>query len=215
MEELHMGKSIIQKIHMDFKETKNFTLPEDLLPPDKGYILLKWVRELFIYYQEEDIVVRAFDDLPPLKLSQQEGLDTTIQDVHKFIINDLNLIPLETRKSVVEHAVSHPSSQQAWQSIAALLLDHMRNHDKETAMEDLTWKFSPVAEILWVVTWFFMERENVVPPQSIHLISSRFPYYLWLTEEKKQSLWEPENPLCRWERLALDLYDKWRNPKKC
>ena len=129
--------------------------------------------------------------------------------MHKFIISDLNLIPLETRKTVVEHAFSHTASQEAWQKISSLLLERLINMDDETVREELTWKFSPVAEILWVVTWFFMEREQVIPPQSTYLISNRFPYYQWLTEEKNQSLWEPENPLCRWEWLALDLYNKW------
>jgi hypothetical protein len=205
-----MGKSIIQKIYEDFKETKNFTLPQHLLPPEKGYNLIKWVQELFVYYQDEGIIVRAFDDLPPLKISSQCGLDTTIQDMHKFIISDLNLISLETRKTIVEHAISHPSSQEAWQKISPLLLERLMNMDDETVREDLTWKFSPIAEILWVVTWFFMEREEVIPPQSTYMTSNRFPYYLWLTEEKNQSLWEPENPLCRWEWLALDLYNTWR-----
>lgn len=204
-----MPQSIIQKIHKEYKETKQITLPEDLLPLKKGYNLIKWIKELFLYYQEEGIIVRAFDDLKPLKLSNQSGLDITVQDVHKFIVSDLNLIPLEIRKTTIEHAISHPSSLEAWQKMAQLLLEQLQNLDDETVREELSWKFSPITEILWAVTWFFLEREEVTPPQSTYLISNRFPYYMWLKEDKGLSLWEPENPLCRWEWLVLDLYKKW------
>ena len=36
--------------------------------------------------------------------------------------------------------------------------------NRETVQEEVTWRFSPVGEVLWVLTWFFMEREEVVPP---------------------------------------------------
>lgn len=204
-----MQKSIIKKIYNDFKATKKFVLPEYLLPAEKGCNLTNWVRELFIYYKAESIIARPFDDLPPLKLSNHSGLETTVQDVHKFIISDLNLMSFDIRKTIVENAVSHPSSLEAWQKIIPILSDQLKNMNNATVMEELSWKFSPVVEILWAISWFFMEREEVVPPPSTSCISNRFPYYVWLTEEKTPSLWEPENPLCRWEWLALDLYNEW------
>jgi hypothetical protein len=41
------------------------------------------------------------------------------------------------------------------------------------------------------------------------MASDRFPYYQWLTADGRLSQWEPEQPLCRWERLAFDVYDAW------
>ncbi len=204
-----MQKSIINKIHRDFRKTGHFDLPEHLLPQEKDLIMVSWVRELFHCYHETGIIIRAFDDLPPLKLSTQAGLDTTVQDIHKFIINDMNLMPLETRKAIVKHSIAHSSSHSAWQQIIPLLLSQLKGLDNEEVLEALSWKFSPIAETLWVITWLFIERQKAVPPQSVHMTSHRFPYYLWLTDEKKQSLWLPENPLCRWEWLALDLYKEW------
>ena len=203
-----MTKSIIKEIYRDFKEKKHFNLPEHLLPAKKGCNLIKWADELFLYYRQEGIVVRPFDELPPFKLSAEDGLDITIQDIHKFIINDLNLISLETRKNIAEHAATHPSPQEAWQHISQILLEQIETMDNETAMEELSWKFSPVSEILCCVTWFFIEREDIVLPESTSMKSDRFPYYLWITEKKEQSLWAPENPLCRREWLALDLYQQ-------
>ncbi len=54
-----------------------------------------------------------------------------------------------------------------------------------------------------------MEREQLIPPRGVHLVCDRFPYYQWLTADGRLSLWEPEQPLCRWERLAFDVYDAW------
>ncbi len=56
----------------------------------------------------------------------------TIQDVHKFIINDLNLISLETRKKVIEQAVSGENVQEAWENIVPLLLPFLKNLHQET-----------------------------------------------------------------------------------
>jgi len=94
-----MGDLVIKRIYKEFKDTKKFVLPDNLLPFEKGYNLAAWVKELFDYYREESIIVRPFDELPGLRLSKEEGLTLTIQDVHKFIINDLNLIPLDTREN--------------------------------------------------------------------------------------------------------------------
>ena len=84
-----MKETVIKRIYIDFKETGTFTLPGPLQPSEKGYALVEWARELFSYYREEGVVVRPFDELPPLRLSGTEGLETTIQDVHRFIISDL------------------------------------------------------------------------------------------------------------------------------
>ena len=54
------------------------------------------MRELFSHYQAEGVVARALDDLPAIKLSSD--LNLALQDIHKFIISDLNLIPLEGKK---------------------------------------------------------------------------------------------------------------------
>ncbi len=203
-----MPQTIIDRLHREYKETKKITLPDYLLAPARGYALVRWAQELWVYYQQEGIIVRPFDELPPLKLSQEPGLETTIQDVHKFIVSDLNLIPLETRKAVFEYATLQEPPQQAWHQIAPLLCAQLDHLDDETLKEELTWKFSPVAEILWTLTWFFMERQKVIPPQSVNMVSGRFPYYLWLTDDNTQSFWEPEQPLCRWEWLAMDIYEK-------
>ncbi len=204
-----MDSLVIQKLHEEFKETKKITIPDHLLPPEKGYILNGWGKELIRYYRAEGIVTRPFDDLPPIKLSIQPGLETTLLDVHKFIVSDMNLIPFEIRRAVIEHALSHESVQEAWKEISSIIGNQLKDMDNELVKEDLSWKFSPLVEILWAVVWFFMEREEVSPPRSIVMESDRFPYFIWRTEGKKQNLWEPENPFCRWEWLAIDLYNSW------
>ncbi len=203
-----MGESVIKRIYKEFKDTKKFDLPDMLLPFEKGYNLTAWVKELFVYYREESIIVRPFDDLPGLRLSKEEGLPLTVQDVHKFIINDLNLIPIETRKKMMEQTALHSTSQEIWENIVPYLLSFMKNMDKETLLEELSWKCGPVSEILWAMSWFFMEKEEIIVPQGIEMVCSRFPYFQWQTKENIQSLWEPEEPICRREWLAFDLYNR-------
>jgi len=208
-----MGKTIIEKIHLEFKEKKRFTLPEHLVAPEQGYMIRDWIRELATYYREESIIVRPFDELPPLKLSQQDGIETAVQDIHKFIISDLNLIPMDIRKKIFQELADKPSPTEAWEAVTALLLDQLQKLDAGTVKEEMTWKFSPIAEILWALTWVFMEQEGVTPPKTIRMVTSRFPYYVWLSGDGKPAFWEPESPWCRWEWLALDLYTAWQ--KSC
>lgn len=204
-----MKESVIKNIYIEFKEKKQFTLPAHLLPAQQGCNLLCWLQELLLYYENIDLVVRPFDELPPLRLSSQEGLGITAQDIHRFIINDLNLIPPRTRRTILEHAAAHGSADDAWLYVLPLLAAQLQGASKETVIEDLSWRFSPVAEILLALTWIFMEREQVTPPRGVRLVCDRFPYYQWLTENGRLSLWEPEQPLCRWERLAFDVYEAW------
>lgn len=211
--------SFIQKIYEEFKTKGDFGIPPELLPPERGYLLIRWVRELFIHYDTEGIVARALDDLPTIKLSTQPGLNLSLQDIHKFIISDQNLIPLENKKKIIEFAIGLTSTGEAWHHIISILLSQFKGLNREMVQEEVSWKFSPSGEALWVLTWFFMEREAVEPPQSNWLICHRFPYYLWSTDGKgenslRQSLWEPDNPFCRWEWLASDLFYSWINNHK-
>ncbi len=205
-----MQKTVIYNIYAEFKETKQFTLPAHLLPYEKGFNLLKWLQELYAYYRDEGIILRPFDELPPLRLSGEETIPTTVQDVHTFIINDLNLIPLDTRKAVIEQAIASGRAEEAWQQVVPLLLAYLKPMDDETVRDELSWKFSPVVEVLHALTWIFMEREVLFPPDGIRFVTHRFPYYAWQSEDGKQALWEPENPFCRWEWLAFDLYARTR-----
>ncbi|MBN2105783.1 MAG: hypothetical protein JW832_00045 [Deltaproteobacteria bacterium] len=209
-----MKESVIKNIYIEFKEKKQFTLPAHLLPAQQGCNLLCWLQELLLYYEQIDQIVRPFDDLPPLRLSSQEGLGLTAQDMHRFIINDLNLIPPRTRRKLLEHAASHGSADDAWLHLLPMLAGLLPASSRETVIEDLSWRFSPVAEILVALTWVFMEREQLVPPRGVRLVCDRFPYYQWITENGRLSLWEPEQPLCRWERLAFDVYDEWQRQEK-
>lgn len=206
-------------MHEDFKTKGEFHIPAELMPPAKGYILTHWVRELFKHYAEAGIVTRALDDLPAIRLSHQPDLNLALQDIHKFIISDLNLIPLDAKKKILEHAVDHETSAIAWQYIIPLLLAQLKGMGRETIQEEVTWKFSPVGEVLWVLTWFFMEREDVQIPKMARLICQRFPYYSWRSEKwgdssDQQILWAPDNALCRWEWLANDLFLHWLQTDK-
>lgn len=205
-----MQESVIEKIYADFKEKKQFTLPAHLLPAQQGYNLLRWLEELLLYYDLIDFVVRPFDELPPLRLSAQEGLGITAQDVHRFILNDLNLIPPRMRRLVFAQAVAHGCAEEAWRHLLPVLAGMLRDAPRENVIEDLSWRFSPVTELLAALTWIFMEREQVAPPAGLRLACTRFPYYQWLNRENEPGLWEPEHPLCRWERLAFDVYEAWQ-----
>lgn len=203
-----MGEPLIKKIYQEFKDTKTFSLPDALLPFENGVNLLAWARELYTYYHEADLVVRPFDELPPIRLSKEEGLPLTIQEIHKFIINDLNLIPLNTRKHIFEQVLSVDSAHDAWEKTVPILLPLIRPMDRETLMEELSWQCGPVSEILWALTWFFMEFEGVIVPDNIRMVCSRFPYYQWQSRDNVQNMWEPEEPVCRREWLAFDLYNR-------
>jgi len=203
-----MSESVIKRIYKEYKDTKKFVLPENLQPFEKGCNLTAWVKELFIYYREESIIVRPFDDLPGLKLSKEAGLPLTVQDVHKFIINDLNLVSIEIRKKLIEQTVLYSTVQEIWENIVPILLSLVKNMDKDTLVEELSWKCGPVSEILWALSWFFMEKEEIIVPDGISMVCSRFPYFQWQTKEGVQSLWEPEEPICRREWLAFDLYNR-------
>ena len=97
-------------------------------------------------------------------------------------------------------------------------LDHaveqLREASRQSVAEELSWRFSPVAEILWALTWVFMEREQAAAPAGVRLACSRFPYYQWLTDDGALTLWAPEQPLCRWERLAFDVFERWQAENK-
>jgi len=203
-----MGDPLIKKIYQEFKDTKKFTLPDALLPFEKGVNLVAWARELYTYYDEEAIVVRPFDELPPIRLSREETLPLTIQDVHKFIINDLNLIPVNTRKHIFAPVVASGSATDAWERTAPILVPLVSDMDRETLMEELSWQCGPISEVLWALSWFFMELEKVSVPDTIQMVCSRFPYYRWQARENVQSMWEPEPPVCRREWLAFDLYNR-------
>ncbi|MCP4713878.1 MAG: hypothetical protein GY868_02080 [Deltaproteobacteria bacterium] len=201
-----MAEPLIATLYAEFKETKKVTVPQRLLPAPQGYNLLAWLKELYQYYDAAGVIVRPFDELPPFLLSDEERLKVTIQDVHKFIVSDMNLIPMGIRKKIVGLAIEGTTVQESWQSIKPLLSTQLDGLDRETVQEELSWKFSPVAEILWMLTWIFMERETVSQPASVQLALGRFPYYQWIDESRDMCMWEPDLPCCRWEWLALDLF---------
>jgi len=201
-----MPVPFIKKLHEIYLETKKIDLPPELLPAPAGFNLLRWTRELYCYYGEESLIVRAFDDLPPLKLSAEEQISARIQDVHAFIINDLNMIPMKTRRAVIGEILEHQSAAEAWERIASMLLETFRETDLEEVQQDLSWNSSPVMEILWALSWFFLEMEGVQPPEPVHMHSTRFPYYRWTGDDGTQNLWEPEIPLCRPQWLAMDMF---------
>jgi len=200
-----MPVPLIKKLHEIYLETKTVELPSGLLPAPAGFNLIAWVRELYEYYRDVGLVVRAFDDLPPLMLSAEEQISTRIQDVHAFIINDLNMIPMKTRRTIIGETLAHADAAQAWDSIAPMLLDTIRGLDPDDAQQELSWTCSPVMEVLWSLSWFFMEMEGVRPPDTVRMSSQRFPYYQWTEAGKGAIPWEPEPPLCRPQWLAMDL----------
>ena len=206
-----MQPSVIEKIYAEFKETKQFTLPAHLIPAEQGYNLLCWMQELLHYYDTAGFVVRPFDELPPLRLSARPELVVTAQDVHRFIINDLNLIPPRVRRMIFSRAVSSPTAQEAWQQVLPMIAALLPSGSQDDALEDLSWRFSPVAELLIALTWIFMERLQVAPPAGARMSCSRFPYYRFLDRDGEMNLWEPEEGLCRWERLAFDVYLEWQS----
>jgi len=196
-------------MHEELLATRRVTVPEDLQPRSNGYNLLAWARELIAYYDQHGVVVRPFDDLPRFRLSADETIRVTVQDVHRFVISDVSLIPLEIRRGLIERATRSEAPAAAWESIAEMLAGYLRHAEEDMLREDLSWKFSPVAELLWAATWFFMEQHNIQPPPTVRLVSYRFPYYVWSSDGAAHAFWEPETPLCRWEWLALDLYRRW------
>ncbi len=201
-----MPTPLIKKLHEIYLETKTVTLPPELLPAATGFNLIAWTSELYEYYRDESLIVRAFDVLPPLKLSANEQISARIQDVHAFIINDLNMIPMKTRQAVIGATLAHADATKAWHSITDLLFESIRKLELDEAQQELSWTCSPVLELLWALSWFFMEMEEVQPPKAISMHSKRFPYYRWVKEDGTESMWEPEVPLCRPQWLAMDLF---------
>jgi hypothetical protein len=201
-----MPVPLIKKLHEIYLETKTVDLPEELLPAEINFNLIAWVRELYCYYREEGLVVRAFDDLPPLRLSAEEQISARIQDVHAFIINDLNMIPMKTRRMVIGEILEHESAADAWERIASMLIEMIGETDMDEVQQDLSWNSSPLLELLWALSWFFLEMEAVQPPQTVHMHSTRFPYYRWAGDDQTQTMWEPEVPLCRPQWLAMDMF---------
>jgi hypothetical protein len=201
-----MPETVIAALYKEFKETKKITIPDHLKPCKTGYNLISWLTELLRYYGQESTVVRPFDDLPPIRLSQLPEIETTIQDVHRFLISDLNLMSVDLRMQILQQSVSHDCAAAAWQAVSEIVRDFMQQMDDDTAAEELSWKFGSVSEMLLSLTWVFMQREGVAPPPGIMMASHRFPYYLWLTGDGRQSFWEPDNCLCRREWLALDVF---------
>lgn len=207
---LVMTDTLIGKIYAEFKETGQFSLPDHLLPAAQGYTIVAWARELFTYYRIVGVVVRPFDELPPLRLAAGDHIGITIQHVHAFLLNDLNLMSSETRRAVIGCALDTEDPATAWEKIAPGLADRYRDSDDETLRDELSWKFSPVTEILQALTWVFMERLGTTPPAQFEMVSQRFPYYTWQQRDGIPGFWQPEEVLCRPEWLALDLYARLR-----
>ena len=195
---------MLTRLYLEFKETKSITLPPHLLPLERGYNLLAWARELYEYYRCENCIVRPFDELPPLKLSAEAGLPVTIQDVHAFIINDLNLLPPRFRQQLFGTVLDHDSAEASWQAVKPLLLDYLRRCDPDDIQEDPSWHTRPVAELLVALTWFFIEQLEILPPAGVTMCCNRFPFSRW--RAAPAGFWVPEPGLCRWKWLALDLY---------
>jgi len=200
-----MPTPLIKQLHQSYLETKTFYLPPELEPAPSGFRLIGWVRELYEYYRVEGLIVRAFDVLPPLRLSSQEHISVRIQDVHAFIINDLNMIPMKTRRALIGETLAHADAASAWQAVAPVLLATIKGLDADEAQQELSWTSSPVVEMVWALSWFFMEMENMQPLQAVRMDSKRFPCYRWINADGSASLWEPEAPLCRPQWLAMDL----------
>jgi hypothetical protein len=200
-----MPITLIKQLHQSYLETKTITLPPELEPAPSGFRLIGWVHELYDYYREEGLIVRAFDVLPPLRLSAEEQNSVSIQNVHAFIINDLNMIPMKTRRAVIGETLAHADAATTWQAVAPELLATIKHLDVDDAQQELSWTASPISELLWALSWFFMEMETVEPPQAVRMAAARFPWYRWTTVDGSPSPWEPEVPLCRPQWLALDL----------
>lgn len=200
-----MPVPLIKKLHKIYLETKKVELPPALLPAPAGFNLIAWARELYGYYRDEGIIVRAFDVLPPLRLSDEEHICACIQDVHAFIINDLNMISMKTRRAVIGETLAHTDAARAWEAVAPMMLETLGGFDPEEMQQELSWNCGPALELLWALSWFFMEMEDVRPPQAVHMHSTRFPYYRWTDAGGSPVLWEPEEPLCRPQWLAMDL----------
>jgi len=196
---------LIKQLHQSYLETKTFKLPPELEPAQCGFRLIGWVRELYEYYREEGLIVRAFDVLPPLRLSAEEQNSMSIQDVHAFIINDLNMIPMKTRRAVIGEMLAHDDAASAWQSVAPALLATVKHLDTDEVQQELSWAGSPISELLRALSCFFMEMETIQPPQAVRMAAARFPEYRWTYADCSPSPWEPEEPLCRPQWLAMDL----------
>ena len=173
---------LLSKLHEEYLKNGKVSIPSHLLPPERGYHILEWTKELFKYYEIVGVSGRAMDDLPPIALSKQKDLDLTLQHIHKFIIGDRNLLPLQIKKDIIYEIVNSMDAVDAWKRIKPILLTQLRDVEKDEVIDELSWRFNPIVEIIWLLTWYFLELEEISPPKGTVLFCKDFPYYIWISD---------------------------------
>lgn len=149
------------------------------------------------------------------------------RDIHRYAMSPPELTPLKV--AILEHLLFHRDPAGRWASIREFLAGRMEmlcespwsgiTANLENYKQALTDRRGHLGRLLTLVAMFNLELEGEAAPDNavIHFIKGQFPLYHWelggLNGHGGQQVhgdsplgWQPENPLCRWEYLANDLF---------
>jgi hypothetical protein len=104
-----------------------------------------------------------------------------------------------------------------WQKIELLLLDYLDQLSVETRNEQLSNPDSELNLTLQMVSLFFLEQDDELPPANLEMqfIRNQFPRIIWKKKDgfnaSSNPFWSPENMYCRSAYLAANLISKTVN----
>ena len=146
------------------------------------------------------------------------------RDLHQYAMEPKALTPL--KMTVFEHLLFHRSAASRWAAVREVLAGAMdvlcespwpgMGVIPERCKRALSDRRGPLGRLLTLVALFNLELEQNGTPSNalLHFKRGDFPLHHWEFSSQgghrahgdAPAGWRPENPLCRWEFLGLDLF---------
>ncbi len=146
------------------------------------------------------------------------------RDLHQYAMEPKDLTPL--KMTVFEHLLFHRTAASRWAAVREVLaggIDALcespwpgMGANPERCKLALSDRRGHLGRLLTLVALFNLELEENGPPSNalLHFKRGDFPLHHWEFSSQgghqahgdAPAGWRPENPLCRWEFLGLDLF---------
>ncbi len=134
------------------------------------------------------------------------------KDIVNFLLGDAATKELKT--SIAAILSSRDEIFGKWQEIEPLMLDYMVNLSIEARNHQLSDSESDINQILQMISLFFLEQDDEVPPANLELqfIRHQFPKIIWKKKDGFNAacnpFWLPKNLYCRPSYLLARLISK-------
>lgn len=134
------------------------------------------------------------------------------KDIMQFVFRDKSTQRLKL--NIARILDSKESIEAKWQSIEPLLLDYVDTLPPEDRNRRLSDQESEINLILQMVTLFFLEQDDEVPPANLEMqfIRYQFPKIIWKKKDgfnaSSNPFWLPKNMYCRVSFLLAKIISK-------